>query len=116
MFGLDRLLGQAIVAGLVLLGLGLGVVWYGSVRYEAGVAAEAEHWREVIRQTNATIDDLNRRADEAKSERDQAVEDLKAAAGKVEIVAVPVEIARRCDMPEAARLALNAINIKRGPP
>ena len=77
--------------------------------------SEREHWAEVIRRTNGTIDELNRQADVAKTDRDKALDDLSTAAGKVEIVAIPVEVAAQCDLPDAARKALNAINVRRKP-
>jgi hypothetical protein len=116
MFGLDKLAGQLILAGVVIAGVLSGIGWYGHTRYRAGEAAEREHWQEVIRAANRAVDAVNREADAAKIDRDKAKEDLKTAAGKIEIVAVPVAISKQCDLPDDARGVLNSINVRRRKP
>lgn len=112
MFGLDKLAGQAILAGLILIAIGSGVLWYGSTRYDAGVSAEREHWAEVLRRTNRTIDGLNASVDEAKRLRDAALDLPVQTINETKFIAVPADVVNACSYPEAVRKALNQINLQ----
>jgi hypothetical protein len=95
-----------------------GYAWviHGHARYVEGQAVERAHWQDVIRKANVIIDGLNASAETVRAERDRAIGDLRDAAGKVEIVEVPVEVVKQCNLPDDARKALNAINIKKAKP
>lgn len=113
MFGLDRLAAQAVIAGVILVAAGSAVLWYGSTRYDAGVAAEREHWAEVIRMTNRTIDGLNASVDEAKRLRDLALDLPIQTINQTKFVPVAAEVVKACSYPESVRKALNSINVRK---
>ncbi len=113
--GLDKIVGQA-VAGIIFLALIMsGISWYGNTRYDAGIAAERKSWSDVIAKANRSIENLNLDASAAKGERDIALKQLAEAAERITIVEIPVEVSKRCDLPDGVRRTLNAINVKRQP-
>jgi hypothetical protein len=107
---LNYVLGAALAAVLAFS----AYAWFihGHARYVEGKAEERAHWQDVIRRANQTIDGLNGDADRAKGERGDAVSALLNAATKIEIVTVPIEVSKPCDLPDGVRKSLNAINIK----
>lgn len=95
-----------------------GYAWFvhGHAMFVEGRAVESAHWQDVIRKANQSIDRINGEADLARAERDRAVNDLKDAADKIELVPIPFAVSSQCDLPDDARRALNAINTKKVKP
>ena len=114
---LDKLAVYALGAALAAMTVFSGYAWFvhGHQRYVEGVADEREHWTDVIRKTNRTIDGLASEAELAKRERDAALDLPIQTIRETKFVALPVDVVKQCSYPEPVRKALSAINVKRQP-